>query len=133
MKKIVFIIILINCVSQLYSQIYEFDHYETKPTLTPTQVMHYPDNLYKWRMTLENEFAASALWNTITPAILNRNINLDSNFCLKFKAQFSKEPGRDAGADGIAFILKNPTSDYWVGNDGEGIGYVTIQHSLAIE
>jgi uncharacterized protein (TIGR02145 family) len=27
MKKIFFIIILINCVSQLYSQIYEFDHY----------------------------------------------------------------------------------------------------------
>lgn len=133
MKKIIFIIMFINCVSQLNSQIYEFDSYETKPALTPPQVMQYPGNDYKWRMTLENEFAASALWNMVAPTNKNPNINLDTNFCLRFYAKFSKNSNGDAGADGIAFILKNPTSNYWVGNNGAGIGYVTIQHSLAIE
>jgi len=78
--------------------------------------------LNTFTLTQNAQNQAGAIWNDI-PQDLSQNFTLEAN--LFFGEQ-------DLGADGIAFILRNPLAAT-IGIVGGSMGYQGIQNSIAIE
>lgn len=75
-----------------------------------------------YRLTDDNQDDAGSVWNT-------NKINLTNPFDFTFQVYLGDDIGE--GADGIAFVLQ--PIDTTVGSSGEGLGYYTVDPSVAIE
>ncbi len=74
------------------------------------------------QLTIEGQTRKTALWNN--PNSGNNKINLNQDFALKFWAKFSHPFSKNAGADGVVFVLHDDSrGDQAIGSAGGGIGY----------
>lgn len=142
MKKFLFIAVFLFSLHTILCEEFKFTKVDPNDQIDDAPLYH---RYNTWRLTTEQESVKSAIWNDPSGGTKSANLNLLNNFCIEFKLQFSNHHNTDdwVGADGIAFVLRNPTiQNNEIGGWGRGIGYqyvdavppqLGITHSLAVE